>query len=94
MRSGKLEEDRLATMETLRAELRSQLSQADRRGVRYVDINSGELHRKVGGYPRPNHTMPSCCNVMYEEQGAGDKVLSRPPKGRGASLTIRYKLPR
>ena len=84
----------MATTETLGAELRSQLSQAERRGVPYVDINSGELHRKVGDYPGPNHTMPSCCNVMYGEQKAGDKVLSSPPKGRGASLTIRYKLPR
>ena len=84
----------MATAEILRTELSLQLSRAERRGVPYLDINSGQLHRKVGGYPGPKHTMPSCCNVMYEEQRAGDKVLSSPPKGRGASLTIRYKLPR
>ena len=84
----------MPTRETLRAELRSQLSQAERRGVSYVDINSGELHRKVGDYPGPNQRMSSCCDLMYEEQRAGDKILSSPPKGRGASLTIRYKLPR
>ncbi len=84
----------MATPEILRVELRWQLIQAERRGDSYIDINSGELHRKVGGYPGPKHTMPSCCKVMYEEQRAGDKILSSPPKGLGASLTIRYKLPR
>jgi len=31
---------------------------------------------------------------MYHEQKVGDEVISRPPKGKGASLTIRYRLPR
>ena len=84
----------MATTETLRVELRSQISQAERRSVPYIHINAGELHRKVGGYPGPGHRMPSCCNVMYQEQRAGDKILSSPPKGLGASLTIRYRLPR
>ncbi len=84
----------MATTETLRAELRLQFRQAERRGVLYVDINAGEMHRKVGDYPGPDHRMPTCCNVMHKEQTAADKVLSSPPKKRGASLTIRYKLPR
>ncbi len=84
----------MATTEILGVELRWQFMQAELRGDSYIDINSGELHRKVGGYPGPNHRMPVCCNVMYREQRVGDKVLSSPPKGQGASLTIRYKLPR
>ena len=84
----------MATTQTLRVELRSQISEAERRGVPYVDINSGELHRQLGGYPGLDHSMPSCCNVMHEERRAGDQILSSPPKGRGASLTIRYQLPR
>ena len=87
-------ESQLATVKTFRAELRWQLRQAEWRGAPYIHINAGELHRKVGGYPGPNHRMPVCCNVMYREQRVGDKVLSSPPKGQGASLTIRYKLPR
>ncbi len=84
----------MATTETLRAELRLQLGRAKRRGAPSVEINSGELHRKVGGYPGPNHIMYSCCSVMYAEQKTSDKILTSPPKGRGASLTIRYRLPR
>jgi hypothetical protein len=31
---------------------------------------------------------------MYSEQQPGDQIISRPPQGNGASLTIRYHLPR
>jgi hypothetical protein len=61
-----------------------------------VDITAGELHRRVGGYPGPNHRMPLCCRVMRDEvdRVEGDRVLNEPPSGQGASLTIRYVLPR
>ena len=59
-----------------------------------VDVNSGELHRIVGGYPGANHKMPVCCNVMQAAKYLSDVVVQSPPKGRGASLTIRYALPR
>ncbi len=77
-----------------RAELRAQLGDAQNRGAPHVDINSGELHRRVGSYPGANHQMPVCCDVIYAERRATDEIISRPPKGKGASLTIRYKLPR
>lgn len=61
----------------------------------YVDINSGKLHRYVGGYPGTNHRMPLCCEVMYQFQKDGDKkIADETEKGQGASITIRYKLPR
>jgi 5-methylcytosine-specific restriction protein A len=85
----------MPTMDEFRLELRRQLEEAQRSGARpHVDINSGDFHRRVGGYPGPNHRMPVCCDVMYEEVGTGDEIISSPPKGKGASLTIRYKLPR
>ena len=62
----------------------------------YVDINSGKLHKYVGGYPSTtNHRMPLCCDVMYQFQKDGDKIIEDgTQKGYGASITIRYKLPR
>lgn len=60
----------------------------------FIEINAGELHREVGGYPEPCNRMPSCCNVMYGEMTDDDKVVASPPEGRGASLTICYRLPR
>ena len=57
-----------------------------------VDLTSGDVHRVVGGYPaeKGNHRMPVCCDVMYEAMRGDDEVLSRPPKGKGATLKIRY----
>ncbi len=60
----------------------------------YVDVTSGALHRAIGGYPGTHHAMPTCCDVMLAAMHDGDTILSMPPKGRGAKLTIRYKLPR
>ena len=60
-----------------------------------VVLRAGDLHRAVGGYPGPGHRMPMCCDVMYAEMVEGvDEVLSAPPKGKGASVTIEYLLPR
>lgn len=56
----------------------------------YVDLNSGDIHRKVGGYPGRNHQMPTCCGVMYQLMKGSDEVISSPPSGKGASVTIRY----
>jgi 5-methylcytosine-specific restriction protein A len=48
----------------------------------------------MGGYPGPKHRMPVCCEAMYGEKRDGDEIISAPAKGKGAKLTIRYKLPR
>lgn len=85
----------MPSTEDFRLELRRQLMDAERRGAPSVDITSGELHRVVGDYPdSQRHRMKSCCEVMYAEQRSDDSVVSKPPKGYGASLTIRYRLPR
>jgi len=62
----------------------------------FAEINAGELHRRVGDYPGKNHRMPVCCEVMRGALApdAGDVILEQPPSGQGASLTIRYVLPR
>jgi hypothetical protein len=39
-----------------------------------VEINSGQLHREVGGYPGQNHRMPMCCAVMRSEMSASDAI--------------------
>jgi hypothetical protein len=85
----------MPTTDDFKSELRKQLKAAESRGASSIEINSGILHRVVGDYPDPKrHRMPVCCGAMYAEQGEGDLVLSQPDKGKGASLTIRYRLPR
>ena len=57
----------------------------------YIDLTSGDIHREIGDYPdSTNHRMPVCCDVMYSKMSGDDTVLSAPPKGKGATLTIRY----
>ena len=77
--------------ETFRKALRQIFSESK---AAFVDVTSGDLHRLVGGYPDRNHKMPVCCDVMRKAMQSGDVVLKSPPKGRGATLTIRYILPR
>ena len=82
------------TADDFRVALNRILGDAQRRGHKFADITSGNLHREVGGYPGPDHRMPVCCEVMRASMRPADQVLAAPPKGKGASLTIRYVLPR
>lgn len=82
------------TIEDFRSRLRQRLRRAELGGGASVEINSGELHREVGGYPGADHRMRTCCGAMTSEMKTGDRVIQSPPKGHGASLTVRYALPR
>ena len=82
------------TAEDFRVTLRARVQAAEHASENTVEINSGQLHREAGGYPDQNHRMPMCCAVMRSEMSAGDTILQEPPKKQGASLTIRYQLPR
>ncbi len=77
-----------------RAALNAIFVEAQRMGKSNIEVNAGELHKTVGGYPGPDNRMASCCQVMLSEKGSRDTIVSQPPKGKGASLTIRYVLPR
>ena len=70
------------------------LTEAEVLGRSSVEIKSGDLHRKVGGYPGTNHRMPICCQVMKNNMMFGDKIMEQPPSGKGATLLISYQLPR
>ena len=80
--------------EAFRVALTRTIGEAERALMPFVEINSGELHRSLGGYPGRSHRMKTCCDVMRVEMRSGDELISAPTKGYGASLTIRYKLPR
>ncbi len=84
----------LPTRDDFRGALRDLFAEAERPGASTVDVNAGQLHRRVGGYPGRNHRMPVCCEVMRVAMGPVDEVVESPPSGKGATLTIRYRLPR
>ncbi|WP_417307428.1 ion transporter [Devosia sp.] len=71
-----------------------QIERAAKQGRPHIEINAGELHRAVGGYPGENHRMPACCIALRTAMRAGDTPVHSPPAGEGPSLTIRYMLPR
>ena len=77
--------------ETFRRALQQVFAQAQ---GSFVDVTSGELYRSVGGRTGRDYRMAPCCDVMRQAMHSGDEVLKSPPKGRGATLTIRYLLPR
>jgi len=86
--------DDMPTVQDFRSELRAMFREAEKEDSRSTTIVAKGLHRRVGGYPGPNHRMPTCCDVMLAEKRAKDTILSQPRKGKGASLTIQYTLPR
>lgn len=67
---------------------------AKEQNKKHIELNAGELHRLIGGYPSPdgNHQMPTCCDAMYASKKDEDEIIYSPPKGKGASLTIKYSL--
>lgn len=78
-------------IDTFRSALRKKFSES---GGDSVVVTSRELHVLVGGYPSRNHRMPTCCRAMREAKQSGDEEIDGPQKGNGATLTIRYLLPR
>ena len=86
----------MPTAEDFKLELHRMMLEAMKEGRESAEINAGELHRRGGGYPGKNHRMPVCCEVMHGAiaTDAGDLILEKPPSGQGATLTIRYALPR
>jgi hypothetical protein len=87
---------KMPSADDFRKELHRLMLEAMKGGQASAVINAGELHRRVGQYPGRDHRMPVCCEVMLGALAldAGDIVLDRPPSGQGATLTIRYVLPR
>lgn len=82
------------TADDFRSALRGRFDRATEEGKTSVEVRSGHLHEEVGGYPGSNHRMRNCCRVMRSEMTEGDVEVDAPPKGDGASVVIRYKLPR
>jgi 5-methylcytosine-specific restriction protein A len=83
------------TREDFEREIRRQIAAAHKKGLAFVDIRAGDVHSSVGGYPgRDGNRMPSCCAAMRRLMQPRDTIESAPPKGKGASVVIRYRFPR
>lgn len=85
----------MPTAEEFREQLLEVFRIAEQNHQASVVIKAGDLHRALGEYPnRKTQRMPVCCGVMRSAMHKGDVIVYAPPKGKGATLTIRYALPR
>ena len=82
------------TLNGFRDRLERLLGEAAADGHPRREVSGKELHTLQGGYPGSDHRMPVCCSVMRRAMRPGDRIVSEPPKGNGASLTVSYQLPR
>lgn len=84
---------RIDDLRRLKMEVAAQITRAGNQGRPHVEINAGELHRIV--FPGvPTHQIPMSCSAMREARADTDAIVFGPVEGDGASLTIRYTLPR
>ena len=61
-------------------------------GKEFIEVTSKQVHSNVGGYPSNNHRMPVCCDVMLAKMQSSDEIIEQPPKGKGATLKVKYYL--
>ncbi|HJK67467.1 MAG TPA: hypothetical protein O0Y13_00125, partial [Methanocorpusculum sp.] len=53
-------------------------------------VSAGDLHKSL----KASNRLSLCCNCMYDTQNIGDSIVNVPSGGVGATLSIRYVLPR
>ena len=69
--------------------LQTKKQEAHDKGLKFIEINSKELHGEVS----PNHaTMPTCCQAIYKLLLNGYVILQLPKgtTGFGSHLSVRY----
>lgn len=84
----------IPTSQAFQDQLDQLFESATKEGLSHIDITSGYLHRQVWGYYGRNHRMPICCYVLKKNMKHDDSIIEQPENDQGATLTIRYKLPR
>lgn len=88
----------MPTTDDFRSEVQAQIERAQKQCRPHIEINAGELHRTLGGYPPKagaSHAMPSCCGAMRDEYDSKrDIIVHETDSGHAPALTIRYMLPR
>ena len=84
--------DRIPNSDDIANEIIRMQNEARAQGQKKIQINAGELHRRLGGYPGWNHRMPLVCHVMDSFLTSRDEIICAPTKGKGASKTNLYYL--
>src|SRR6266508_5366309 len=85
------EENMTPTAWDVRNKLTVILNTAKHSGEPYVDVESSNLHKALGGDPNFPR-MPICHDVMTRMMHPGDSILKETGNGDGATMMIRYIL--
>jgi hypothetical protein len=79
------------TEEQVRLGLHAQINYAIRQGRLHVEVNAGELERRLGA----SNKVPLVCGAMWREFNRGRaEIIHQAAAGQSPELTIRYYLPR
>jgi hypothetical protein len=57
-----------------------------------VDVESGNLHKELGGDPNSYHKLPIFHEVMKKMMRSGDSILKESHNGDGATILVGYIL--
>ena len=66
------------------------LNTAKHSGKPYVDVESGNLHKELGGDSNSRHRLPIFHEVMTKMMRRGDLILKEPRNSDGATMLVRY----
>jgi hypothetical protein len=75
-----------------RNKLMAILNVAKHSGKPYVDVESGNLHKELGGDSNSHHTLPIFHEVMTKMMRPGDSILQEPRNEAGTTMLVRYIL--
>lgn len=64
------------------------LNEAKETGCEYMDIVSGDIHKKMN----LSNKMPSVCSAMYQLKKENDDILHTTESGKSSTIKIRYYL--
>ena len=66
------------------------LNTAKHSGKPYVDVESGNLQKELGGDSNSRHRLPIFHEVMTKMMRRGDLILKEPRNSDGATMLVRY----
>ena len=64
------------------------LNTAKHSGKPYVDVESGNVHKELGGDPNSYHKLPIFHEVMKKMMRPGDSILKEFHNGDGATILV------
>jgi len=84
----------MVSIDDFKTAIKTLFQSAQLKGQETIRIKAGDLHEQVVGSRSTPNRMPSCCSAIWSFRGPQDKIVYRPPKGKGANLEIEFRLPR